>query len=171
MSDYPNTPVVGGEKPVEITLLALVAIIAATALTAALGGLVSAGENDPWYAALSHAPGTPPGVAFAIVWPTLYTLMAVGACMTWNASGWRKSDTAMGVYFLQLLANLGWSVLFFRYHLAAAALVDIAVLWVLVFLMIREFGRHSRIASQLQWPYLAWLTFAFYLNAWVVFAN
>lgn len=174
MSDFPNAPAAEpaeNDKPIEATLLAFVAIIAATALTAALGGLVSAGDADPWYAALNHAPGSPPGVVFAIVWPTLYTLMAIGACMTWNASGWRKSDSALGVYFLQLLGNLGWSVLFFRYHLAAAALIDIAALIVLVGMMIREFGRHSRIAAQLQWPYFAWLCFAFYLNAWVVFAN
>lgn len=35
------------ERPVEATVIAFIAIIAATALVAALGGLVSAGEADP----------------------------------------------------------------------------------------------------------------------------
>jgi tryptophan-rich sensory protein len=168
----PDTPITrAAEPPPELRVIAFIGIIGATALTAALGGLISAGDADPWYQAQNHAPGSPPGVVFAVVWPTLYTLMAIGACRVWMASGWRKSDAAMGIFFLQLLANLGWSVLFFRFHLALAALIDVAALWVLVALMIKEFGRHDRIAAQLQYPYLAWLTFAFYLNAWVVFAN
>jgi tryptophan-rich sensory protein len=170
MSSTQNAPALR-ERPPEATVLAFIAIIAATALTAALGGLVSSGDSDPWYQSLNKAPGSPPGVVFGIVWPALYTLMAIGACLTWKASGWRQGDGALGVFFVQLLANLGWTVLFFHLHQPLLALIDIAALWVLVFLMIREFGRHSRVASQLQYPYLAWLTFAAYLNAWVVFAN
>lgn len=159
------------EPPPEATVLAFIVIIASTALTMALGAAVSGGTVDPWYLDLNKAPGSPPGQVFAIVWPTLYTLMAIGACMVWRVSGWRRSDGAMGVYFLQLLANLGWSVLFFRFHLALAALIDLAALWVLVAMLTHEFRRHSRIAAQLQYPYLAWLTYALYLNAWIVFAN
>jgi hypothetical protein len=54
------------EQPVEATILAFVAIIAATALVAALGGLVSAGQSDPWYQKLDKAPGTPPGLSLAL---------------------------------------------------------------------------------------------------------
>lgn len=167
-----QSPAASAERPVEATILAFIAIIAATALVAALGALASAGDADPWYAALNKAPGTPPGFVFGVVWPTLYTLMVIGACLVWRAGGgWKRADSALGLYFLQLVANLGWSYLFFKYHLAAAALIDIAALWVLAFMMIREFHRHSRVAAMLQYPYLAWLTFAAYLNTWVVAAN
>ena len=160
------------EQPIEATVLAFIGIIAATALVAALGGLVSPGEQDPWYAALNKAPGTPPDWLFGTIWPILYTLMAIGACMVWRAAGsWRRADEALGVFFLQLLPNLGWTFLFFRYHFALAALIDIVILWVLAAVMIKRFGKLSRVAAQLQWPYLAWLTFAAYLNAWVVLAN
>jgi translocator protein len=156
----------------EMTVIAFVAIIAATALVAALGGLVSSGQDDPWYAALNKAPGTPPGYVFGIAWPIIYTLMAVGACIVWRTAGsWKKADGALGIFFLQLLPNLAWTFFFFYYHLALLALIDIAILWLLVALMIKRFGKHSKVAAQLQWPYLAWLTFATYLNAWVVFAN
>jgi tryptophan-rich sensory protein len=155
-----------------MTVLAFVAIIGATALVAALGGLVSAGQDDPWYAALNKAPGTPPGFVFGLAWPILYTLMAVGACIVWRTAGsWKKADAALGLFFLQLLPNLAWTFFFFYYHLALLALIDIVILWVLVAMMIQRFGKHSKVAAQLQWPYLAWLTFATYLNAWVVFAN
>ncbi len=160
------------ERPVEANIIAFVAIIASTALVAALGGLASIGEADPWYSTLNKAPGTPPGFVFGVVWPTLYTLMAISACMVWRAGGgWKRADSALGLYFVQLLANLAWSYLFFKFHLAAAALIDIAALWVLVFFMTREFQRHNRVAGMLQYSYIAWLTFAAYLNTWVVVAN
>ena len=121
MSDPLSPPAHADDRPIEVTLLAFIAIIAATALIAALGGLAAGSEADPWYAVLNKAPGTPPGFVFGIVWPTLYTLMAIGACMVWQAAGsWKRSDHALGLFFLQLLPNLGWSFLFFRYHLALA---------------------------------------------------
>jgi tryptophan-rich sensory protein len=168
----PDTSATGREAPVELTVIAFIGIIAGACLTAALGALVSPGAADPWYQSLSRAPGNPPGFVFGAVWPALYTLMAVGACRVWlKAGSWRKADNALGVYFLQLMVNLGWSVLFFHYHLPIIALIDLAALWLLTLLMILEFHRHSPLAAQLQYPYLAWLTFAGYLNAWVVFAN
>ncbi len=160
------------DTPLEARILAIFAIVAATSLVAGLGGLISQSEADAWYLQLEKAPGTPPGVVFAIVWPTLYTLMTIGAILAWNGAGsWRGADGAMGIYFAQLAANLGWSALFFHLHRPLAALIDLCVLLILTGLMITEFARHSRIAAQLQAPYLAWLGFAFYLNLWVVLRN
>jgi tryptophan-rich sensory protein len=160
------------ERPAELTVLAFIAIIGATALVAALGGLIAGGNADPWYAALNKAPGTPPGAVFGIVWPLLYVLMAVGGCMVWQAAGsWKRSERALNLFFLQLAPNLGWSLLFFRLHQPVAALIDLVLLLILAVMMVREFHHVSRIAALLQYPYLAWLAFAGYLNAWVVFAN
>jgi translocator protein len=98
--------------------------------------------------------------------------MAIGACILWRAAGsWKRADRALGLFFLQLLPNLGWTFLFFHYHLAVLALLDILILWILVAMMIGRFHRLSKVAAQLQYPYLVWLTFATYLNAWAVFAN
>lgn len=149
----------------EATLLALGAILLATSLAAGLGALVSGGEADPWYAALNKAPGNPPGFLFGIVWPILYALMAVGSFMAWRAGA------KLGVFMLQLAFNLAWSYLFFELHLPLLALIDLLVLWGLVAWMIAGFRAHSRLAAMLQLPYILWLTFAAYLNAWVVFAN
>jgi tryptophan-rich sensory protein len=158
--------------PHDRRLAAWAAIIVATLSVAVLGGLASGGESDPWYQALNKAPGTPPGIVFAVVWPLLYTLMALGAGLAWNgAGGWKRADDALGVFFCQLIANLGWTVLFFAQHAPVAALIDIVALWVLVLLMMMAFAKHSLVAAQLQIPYLLWLTFAAYLNGYAVFAN
>lgn len=98
--------------------------------------------------------------------------MAIGACMVWRAAeSFKKVEAALGFFFLQLAPNLAWSLLFFKYHLAVPALIDLACLLVLVLMMTREFHRHSRIAAWMQAPYIVWLCFAGYLNAWVAFAN
>lgn len=158
--------------PVEAHILAIFAVVAATTLVAMLGGLMSGGDTGPWYQGLSKAPGTPPAIAFAIVWPTLFTLMSIGAILAWNSAGsWQRADSALGVYFSQLAANLGWSALFFRHEEPLAALIDLTILWVLIVVMYLEFRAHNRIAAQLQIPYLAWVSFAFYLNAWIVWNN
>lgn len=165
MTDAIPLPETAGKRTPEATMLALAAILAMTSLVAGLGALTSGGEADPWYAALNKAPGNPPGFVFGIVWPMLYALMAVGA---FNAL---RAGARLWLFFVQLAVNFAWSYLFFEFHQPLIALIDIAILWVLVFLMIRQFHRHSPIAGWLQAPYLAWLSFAAYLNAWVVFAN
>lgn len=134
--------------------------------------MVSGGAGDPWYEALNKAPGNPPGFVFGIVWPILYTLMAISACWVWrSAGGWTNASRAMTLFFAQLLPNLAWSVLFFGLHMPAAALATIALLWVLVVLMIVAFRKISNVAGLLQVPYLLWVSFASYLNAWIVFNN
>ncbi len=166
--DMPNAtpiPEPAGKRTPEATFLALALILAATSLVAGLGALSSGGEADPWYTALNKAPGNPPGFVFGIVWPILYALMAVGAFMAWRAGA------RLGLFFVQLVLNFTWSFLFFEFHQPLAALVNLLALWVLVFTMIRQFHRASPVAAWMQAPYLAWLSFAAYLNAWVVFAN
>ena len=100
------------------------------------------------------------------------TNFAIGACMVWQAAGsWKRSEGALRLFFLQLVPNLAWSLLFSRLHQPQLALVDIAVVLAMAVLMVREFHRLSWVAAVLQYPYVVWLAFATYLNAWVVFAN
>lgn len=55
---------------------------------------------------------------------------------------------------------------------AGLALVDIVILWVLVALTIRAFGRVGHgAAGWLLVPYLCWVSYATTLNAWIVLAN
>jgi tryptophan-rich sensory protein len=173
MSDPLSPPVPAEtERPVEITVLVFTAIIGVTALVAALGGLAAVGEADPWYAALNKAPGNPPGSVFGIVWPALYALMAIGACLVWRAAGsWKRSEGGLRLFFLQFVPNFAWSLLFFRLRQPVLALIDILILLLAAVLMVREFHRVSWTAAVMQYPYVLWLAFATYLNAWVVFAN
>lgn len=147
-------------------------IILAILAIAAVGGLVSGGNNDPWYAGLYKPPGTPLPIVFAIVWPVLYVLMALSAVFVRRKmGGFQYAPNAFGIFFLQLAFNGAWSVLFFFFHRPVWALIDIVALWLLIVATIFHFGRISKFSAVLLFPYFIWVSFAIYLNAMIVWLN
>lgn len=152
--------------------IANIGIVLSVVVTAGLGSLVSGSSEDPWYAALTKPPLNPPDIAFGIAWPILFLLMMVSGIMVRNEVGrieW--NGRAFGLFFLQLALNLGWSVLFFFFNRPSWALIGVIALWVSILLMILAFAKVSRAAALLQVPYLAWVTFASYLNLGIVLLN
>ena len=144
----------------------IVIIAVLTAATAALGAIVSAGSDDVWYAALTKPVLNLPDLAFAIIWPILFTFMALGAVLVRiKAGSFAAASGALGLYFTQLAVNISWSWLFFGFHQVLLALVALAILWMLILAMIRSFAKHSMAAAVLQIPYFLWVSFAGYLNA------
>ena len=111
-------------------------------------------------------------MTFAIVWPVLYVLMALGAIgVRLRAGSFRAASAALGIFFVQLGVNLSWSWVFFGFHQPLAALAILLILWLLIVTMIVAFWRHARGPAMMQLPYLAWVSFAGYLNAYIVLAN
>ncbi len=140
-------------------------IVVLTLAAAALGATVSGGSDNPWYAALNKPGLTPPDIAFAIVWPVLYILMALGAVLVrLRAGSFNAASAPLGLYFTQLSVNLSWSWLFFGFQQIGLSMLTLSLLWMLILLMISAFGRVSRTAARMQIPYLIWVTFAGYLN-------
>ena len=78
---------------------------------------------------------------------------------------------ARGLYGAQLAANFLWPLLFFRWGLLWAALAWLGALWPLVLATLAAFWRLDRRAGQLLLPYLAWVTFAGYLNLGIALGN
>lgn len=149
-----------------------VLLLFATAVAAAVGGLVSGGEADAWYAALSKPALAPPDVAFALVWPALFLLMIAGALtVLWRAGNYHAASGPLGIYYTMLAVNVAWSLAFFGFHEISLALGVMIALWLLIVAMIQEFWRYSQLAALLQVPYLVWVSFAFYLNAAIWFMN
>ena len=133
---------------------------------------VAAGSDDPWYDQLVKAPETPPDITFAIVWPILFVLMGIAACLVVGAAGGlRESSKAIGLYFTQLALNLAWSWLFFFFERPQWSMLDLGALWLLIVLTIAAFWRWSRLAAVLMVPYLLWVSFAGYLNGYIVLNN
>ncbi len=105
----------------------------------------------------------PPGYVFGIVWPILYTLMGISSYLI-DTSYSCYSSTCLIIYYVQLVVNLLWPIIFFVLDLRLFALIWIIVLDILVVYMIWCFLGVNKKAAYLQIPYLLWLLFATFLN-------
>jgi translocator protein len=131
---------------------------------AGIGSLLTSRSVGTWYQQLNKPPWTPPDSVFGPVWTALYLLMAVSAWLVWVRAGLAKSHTALSVFFAQLALNVLWSALFFAMRNPAAALGEIAVLWVVILATAVLFWRIRPLSGWLMLPYLLWVSFAGFLN-------
>lgn len=158
------------------SLLALALNLVLVAAVSGLSVLLS-GDGMDRYPDLVRPPFSPPGIVFPVVWTILFILMAVSAWMilrslteVFSIKGALYSPSLL-LYFVQLIVNLLWPLLFFRLSLYLPALLWLVLLIVLVVQMIRSFYRVNKTAALLQIPYLLWLVFAGYLNLGVWLLN
>ena len=145
----------------------LVGLLGLCLLVGVSDGVVMQAGTPGWYAAHLHAPGTPPDWAFPAVWSALYLLMAVAAWLVWRHAGYarRAHYRALRLWGWQLFANALWTPAFFGLQSPLLALVVIAALLALVGLTVKAFWRVDRLAACLLLPYLAWVSYAAWLNA------
>ncbi len=141
-------------------------------LCLAVGGLAGAFTSQAvveWFPTLKKPLLNPPNWVFAPVWTALYLMMAVAA---WRA--WMKGATATGVlgwFYVQLALNFLWSFLFFGAHAIGLALIELVVLWITIAITGSKFWQLDKTAGLLFVPYLAWVSFATYLNAGLWWLN
>jgi tryptophan-rich sensory protein len=102
------------------------------------------------------------------VWTVLYVMMGVAAWLVWRAGDAR---VALGIFAVQLVLNMAWSILFFGMKSPISGLVCIVLLWVAIAATIWAFRRKSGVAALLLVPYLAWVSYATTLNGGIVALN
>jgi translocator protein len=118
-----------------------------------------------WYASLVKPAWNPPGAVFGPVWSVLYVLMGLAAWRVWRLAGFGGAGPApLTLFVLQLGLNALWSYLFFGLRRPDLAFFDIVVLWTAILVLVTLFWRLDRGAGVLLLPYLAWVSFAAYLN-------
>ena len=117
-----------------------------------------------WYAQLQKPSWNPPSWLFAPVWSTLYLLMAIAAWLVWREGGWAGQKRALSVFVVQWVLNVLWTPLFFGQHLIGPAAVEIFALVLVLIATIVLFSRVKKAAGLLLLPYLAWISFAAFLN-------
>jgi tryptophan-rich sensory protein len=117
-----------------------------------------------WYASLTKPSWNPPNAIFGPVWSVLYVLMAVAAWLVWRKAGFSGAGAALSLFVVQLALNALWSYLFFGQHRPDLAFYDIIALWAAILSVAVLFWRVDHVAGGLIMPYLAWVTFASYLN-------
>jgi tryptophan-rich sensory protein len=147
----------------------VVAIVAAFAV-AMIGGLAT--DIGPWYAHLRKPSWQPPDWLFGPVWTTIYALVVVA-----GVRGWRRAAPSPAREWLIVLfaasafVNVLWSLLFFRLQRPDWALLDVGVLWSSVLALVIVLGGRDRVGGWLLAPYLAWVSFASFLNLTIVVLN
>ena len=162
-------------------------------LPLAVGGLSALLTKDSMmaFSSLEQPPLSPPGWLFPVVWTILYILMGVASYLaliaipetasgpsgagTATSGGMALDDSAtypaIRAYTAQLVFNFGWSLIFFNLEWYLLAFFWLVILWILILVTIVRFYRLSPLAGLLMVPYLAWVTFAGYLNLGVWWLN
>ena len=91
--------------------------------------------------------------------------MAVSAWIVWRGRERGGIRTALVLFGVQLALNAGWSLIFFGLRRPGFAFAEIILLWLAIALTTVAFFRVSTAAGALFVPYLAWTSFAVFLNA------
>jgi translocator protein len=142
-------------------LIGLGVFMLACVAVAASGALFRPGA---WYETLRKPWWRPPNWLFGPAWTVLYLMIAVSGWLVWRTAGLAGAALPLGVYALHLAVNAAWSWLFFGLRRMDLALADVILLWLSIVLMMALFAPISATAAWLLAPYLAWVSFAAFLN-------
>lgn len=130
-----------------------------------VGSFFTVSSIPTWYVTLNKPVFSPPNWIFAPVWTILYILMGISLYLVW------QKGKVPFIFWIQLILNTVWSIVFFGMKNPALALVDIIALWIIIILTIKSFYKISKTAGYLLIPYLLWVSFAAILNLAIVILN
>ena len=116
------------------------------------------------YQDMYQPPLAPPGWLFPVVWTILYILMGIAAYLIYEMPESEESRQALILYGIQLFFNGVWSLIFFGTQTYFFAFIWLVLLWFFIYLTTKQFLQLNKTAGILMIPYLAWVTFAGYLN-------
>ncbi len=121
---------------------------------------------------LVKPPLSPPAILFPIVWTILYILMGISSYLVYvSGAKSEQKQTVMKINAAQLFFNFFWSIIFFGLSLYYVGFVWIIILIALVVLLIIKSKPISKYSAYLLIPYLAWISFAAYLNLAIAILN
>ena len=84
----------------------------------------------------------------------------------------KKLKTAeLVIFYVQLLFNYAWTLLFFNADLKYFAFGWLIVMWLMILVLMIMCWKNQRTAMWLLLPYLLWCTFAAYLNIAIAILN
>ena len=138
-----------------------------------LSGQVTRDAITTWYPTIIKPSFNPPNWIFGPVWSMLFTFMGIAAGLVWAKIDFNKEIVKKALLFfvIQLALNVLWSFLFFGLHNPGIALIEIILLWLMIFETYNQFIKIDKIAGYLFIPYLAWVGFAAILNANIWWLN
>ena len=135
--------------------------------------MVTRPSVETWYPTIIKPRFNPPNWIFMPVWTLLYILMAVAAGLVWDKIKEQNQEVkvALGFFLIQLTLNAIWSYIFFGLKNPMLALIEIALLWLMIYETYLKFTKINKTAGYLLIPYMAWVAFAGILNASIWWLN
>ena len=127
-----------------------------------IGSIATIEFKEPWYSLLIKPSFNPPGWVFAPVWSTLYLMMTIAIWSFWHSKN--KDMNTVYIYFIHIVFNTTWSVVFFGFHKIFYAMLILIVLIFLIIILIIRFKRVNMLSYYLMIPYLLWCFYALILN-------
>lgn len=121
------------------------------------------------YQDLVKPPLAPPKILFPIVWSIIYLLMGISYFIFKRNN--INSSYESKVYYVQLIINALWSIIFFLLEWRFIAILWIILLDILVIYMNYLFYKKVKISAYLNFLYIIWILFATYLTIGIYILN
>ena len=127
-----------------------------------IGGLVTISLKEPWYSGLIKSNYNPPDWIFAPVWTTLYIMMTLAIWFFWHSK--KRDVNTIYIYFIHIVFNATWSIIFFGLHQILLALIVLISLILIIIILMLRYKRVNIVSYYLMIPYLLWCCYALFLN-------
>ena len=144
-----------------------IAILVVTCLAIGyVSGMVTQSSIKTWYPTIIKPAFNPPNWLFAPVWTILFIFMGIAGGLVWSQIDQKREEVTKALLFfaIQLFLNALWSILFFGLKNPMLALIEIVLLWLVIYETFVKFNKIDKIAGYLFIPYLIWVGFAALLN-------
>ena len=144
-------------KRLLISFLSVIAVV--------LVGMIFTKGTYSFYDELIKPELAPKAILFPIVWSILYFILAI----TLYASFSNKKIIVF--LFTNLVINLIWPILFFRFELLLVAAYWLVLLIISLIYLLVLLYREKKVLAYINVPYLLWCFFALYLNIMIYLLN
>ena len=151
----------------------ILSIVIAIAICFGVGYTARYFQSDAlssWYPFLEKPYITPPNEVFPIAWGIIYLCMGLSIGLIWDRSIYVRF-VPQWLFIGQLFLNFMWSILFFTMQSPMLGFFDILLLDIVVVLYTIQVYPINRTSAWLFLPYILWLGFATFLNAYILIAN
>jgi len=126
-------------------------------------------NNQTLYDTLVKSQYNPPNYIFPIIWLLLYLIISYSYAQSYTYS---YGSTLFYVWTLHIILNIIWSPIFFHFENPSLSLIVIgSMIGTLAYILYNYYDTKNVVLFWLNIIYLIWLTFAFYLNFYVVVHN
>lgn len=123
-----------------------------------------------WYDTLNKSPLTPPNISFGIIWTILYCFLAYIGYYIFIFTQ-KKLKKIRLFYTGHMLLNWSWTPIFFITHQCNLGLMVLTLMVMTNTYLTLVFYKKAKLIFVLSTIYQVWISFAWYLNFYIVLNN